>query len=114
MRDECLVLQFVLYGELVHPALMSGPHLVPADHYEDAGQPVGDQDEAGHQQAEDHSAVLRKSGAEDTWLSEILLNRDLQREPLNLLKNPRQSDKSCQLQKLHRIEIVLEEIKLLK
>ena len=71
MWDEGLVVQFVLYGELVHPALLAGPHLVPPDHYEDAGQPVGDQDEADHKQAQDDGAVLRKSGGHNTLLSEI-------------------------------------------
>ena len=71
MRDERLVVQFVLYGELVHPALVPRPHLVPPDHDEDAGEPVGDEDEADHQQAEDHSAVLRKPGGQSTVQSEI-------------------------------------------
>ena len=70
MRDERLVVQFVLYGQLVHPALMARPHLVSPDDDEDAGQPVGDEDEADHQQAQDHSAVLRKSGGQNTGLSE--------------------------------------------
>ena len=63
MRDERLVVQFVLYGQLVHPALMARPHLVSPDDDEDAGQPVGDEDEADHQQAQDDSTVLRKSGS---------------------------------------------------
>ena len=73
--NERLIVQLVLHGQLVHPSLVPRPHLVPADHYEDAGEPVRDEDEADHQQAEDDCAVLGK--------------------PLNLLKNPRQSDQSC-------------------
>ena len=61
MRDEGLVLELVLYGELIHPSLVTRPLLVPADDDEDAGEPVRDQDEAGHQQAQDDGAVLGKS-----------------------------------------------------
>ena len=94
MRDERLVVQFVLYGELVHPALVPRPHLVPPDHDEDAGEPVGDEDEADHQQAQDDSAVLRKS-ANRTHSCQRVGRIFTERTPLNLLKNPRQSDKSC-------------------
>ena len=58
--DQGLVLEAVEVSQLLHPAHVLAPVLVSTNHNPDTGQPMRDQDKAGHQKTQNNCAVLIK------------------------------------------------------